>query len=103
MESAKIALDRAVKPFCAASGAVLNISKCKGVTLGAHPVIAGTDPSFGVSFVAADETLRHLGVPLTKGDTRAAGAAAWQKVVTAVAARVRHWRSVPLTILFFLG
>jgi hypothetical protein len=49
-------------------------------------------------FVDAGATLRHLGVLLTKGDARAAGAAAWQKLVAAVAARVRHWRGVPLTV-----
>ena len=96
--AAKIAIDRAVRPFCRASGAVLNLLKCKGVTLGAHPAITGTDPGTGIPFVDAGATLRHLGVLLTKGDARAAGAAAWQGLVAAVAARVRHWRGVPLTI-----
>ena len=98
VESAKIAIDRAVTPFCAASGAVLSVSKSKGVTLGAHRDITGVDQGTGVTFVGAEESLRHLGVMLTKGDAATANQAAWQKLVAAVAARVRHWRTVPLSL-----
>ena len=98
VESAKTAIDRAVRPFCAASGAVLSVSKCKGVTLGAHRAITGVDPGTGVTFIDAATSLRHLGVLLTKGDAGAANQAAWQKLVAAVAARVRHWRTVPLSL-----
>jgi hypothetical protein len=50
----------------------------------------------------AGATLRHFGVLLTKGDMCAANAAAWHKLVAAVAARVRHWCGVPLTVFFFV-
>ena len=98
VESAKVAIDRAVTPFCAASGAVLSVTKSKGVTLGAHRAITGVEPGTGATFVGAEESLRHLGVLLTKGDAAAANQAAWQKLVAAVAARVRHWRTVPLSL-----
>jgi hypothetical protein len=99
VESARNAIERAVQPFCAASGSVLNINKCKGVTLGAHPPLIGHHQTTGTTFIDATTTLPHLGVLLTKGDARTATDEAWQKVVNAVRVRVSHWRSVPLTIL----
>jgi hypothetical protein len=99
VESARIAIEQAVQPFCAASGSILNINKCKGVTLGAHPPLVGHHQATGITFIDSTTTLRHLGVLLTKGDARAAADEAWQKVVNAVRIRVSHWRSVPLTIL----
>jgi hypothetical protein len=87
------------EPFCAASGSVLNINKCKGVTLGAQPPLIGHHLATGITFIDATTMLRHLGVLLTKGDARTAADEAWQKVVNAVRIRVSHWRSVPLTIL----
>jgi hypothetical protein len=78
---------------------VLNINKCKGVTLGAHPPLIGHHQATGITFIDATTTLRHLGVLLTKGDARTAADEAWKKVVNAVRVRVSHWRSVPLTIL----
>jgi hypothetical protein len=95
---AETAIARAVQPFCKASGAVLNLHKSKGVVLGAHPDITGVHPTTGITFINASETVRHLGVLLTKGDKKAAAAASWQKLITRVAMRVRHWRTIHLTL-----
>jgi hypothetical protein len=99
VEGAKKALDLAVLPFCEASGSKLSISKSEGLTLGSHPPLEGHDPVTGVKFVGPRDTVKHLGVLLTKGCRAAAATAMWQKRVSSVAARVQHWRSVDLTLL----
>lgn len=57
----------AVTLYCRASNARVSPSKCKGVTLGAHPQLVGDHAATGVAFVPIDgpDPPRHLGVPLT--------------------------------------
>ena len=64
--SVRTLLQRAVEPFCAASGAKLQRSKSKGMTLGAHPPLVGQHAETGVVFVDTRVTpIRHLGVLLS--------------------------------------
>ena len=99
VEGAQTALDRAVQPFCRASGSQLNISKSEGLTLGTHPPLEGVHAATGVKFVGPGGFVQHLGVLLTKGSRDAAAAKLWQKRVGCVAAHVRHWSTVDLTLL----
>jgi hypothetical protein len=99
IDDARTALAEAVDPFCSASGAGLNLGKSEGFTLGAHPPIVGAHAPTGITFRGAAETIRHLGVLLTKGSRAAAAATMWQKCVSSVAARVRHWSAFDLTLL----
>jgi len=45
-------LAEAVHPFCQASGAVVNLGKCWGMSLGDHPPLVGMHPDTGICFVA---------------------------------------------------
>ncbi|KAF8060289.1 transposon TX1 protein [Scenedesmus sp. PABB004] len=74
VESAKRLLDGAVAPFCLASGAQLNLAKCKGMLLGNHPALqlqpdgSGqlVECSTGVCFPDTEQApIRHLGVLLS--------------------------------------
>ena len=47
----QVLLQRAVAPYCAASAAKLNISKSKGMVLGAHQALVGPEAATGVAFV----------------------------------------------------
>lgn len=98
VEDAQVVIDEAVAPFCGASGARLNRDKAEGLTLGAHPALAGAHAPTGATFRSASETVKHLGVLLTKGDREAAAAKLWQKCISTVAARVRHWGALDLTL-----
>lgn len=99
VDGAAAALAEAVRPFCAATGSALNVGKCEGLTLGAHPPLEGTHPGTGVTFRGPRETVRHLGVLLTTGDRAAVAREMWQRRVDAVAARARHWSGVDLSLL----
>jgi hypothetical protein len=96
-DGAARALDLAVDPFCAASGSKLNRAKSKAITLGSHPPLVGPHPLSGVEFLPPGEPFRHLGILLTTGDRGAAAADMWAQRLTAVAARLQHWRGVGLT------
>ena len=98
IEDAQTALAEAVEPYCRAAGAGLNLGKSEGLTLGAHAPIVGAHAPTGITFRSAAETIRHLGVMLTKGSRAAAAAQMWQKCVGSVAARVRHWSAIDLTL-----
>jgi hypothetical protein len=67
-----VALAEAVRPFCSAMGSALNIAKCEGLTLGAHPPLEGIHAGTGISFRGAADAIRHLGILLTKGNRDAA-------------------------------
>ena len=97
-QGAAVALDRAVSPFCAASASSLNLSKCRTLVLGSHPPVAGTHTAAGVEVLQPGAIVRHLGILLTAGSRAAAAAEMWQARVSAVAARVAHWREVELTL-----
>ena len=108
---AAVLLREAVMPFCAASGARLNVGKCQGIALGSHPPIAGVDPATGVTFVdSAQRPVRHLGVPLTTapaGAGRACHVALQRRAaeelfvrrLAAVTHSVRQWARYDLTRL----
>ena len=89
----------AVRPFCAAAGSALNVGKCEGLTLGAHPPLEGIHAGTGISFRGAADAIRHLGILLTKGNRDAAAREMWQRRVDAVAARARHWSGIDLSLL----
>ena len=97
--SAKVAIGRAITPFCQASGSELNLSKSVGLQLGARAPLRGLEPTTGITFIAPTDTVKHLGILLTAGDRTAAAAQSWQRLVVAVAARVRHWSARDLTLL----
>jgi hypothetical protein len=46
---------------------VLNVGKCEGLTLGPHPPLEGLHAGTGVTFRGPADTIRHVGVLLTKG------------------------------------
>lgn len=63
----------AVQLFCQASNARENASKGKGMVLGTHPLVVGTNAATGAKFPApGDGPPRHLGIPLTLDPTEAA-------------------------------
>ena len=63
----------AVQLFCRASNAKENASKGKGLTMGTHPPVVGTNAATGAKFPSpGDEPPRHLGIPLTTNMTTAA-------------------------------
>jgi hypothetical protein len=94
--SAKVAIGRAITPFCQASGSEL--SKSVGLQLGARAPLRGPEPTTGITFIAPTDTVKHLGILLTAGERTAAAAQSWQRLVVAVAARVRHWSARDLTL-----
>jgi len=98
-DDAVVALAEAVRLFCGATGSALNLLKCEGLSLGAHPPLEGVHTGTGIAFRGPADTIRHLGVLLTKGDRRAAARAMWQSRIDAVAARARHWSAIDLTML----
>ena len=74
--------NRAVTPFCDASGARINVSKTKGITFGeGASAVAFTDAATGIQFVSATSTVRHLGIEI--GADTAATAAARDKQLNA--------------------
>ena len=97
-DGAAAALRLAVTPFCNASASSLNLTKCKTLLLGSHPPVAGTHTAAGVEVLQPGAAVRHLGILLTAGSRAAAAADMWQARVSAVAARVQHWREVELTL-----
>lgn len=96
----RVLLRSAVEPFCAASGAKLNNSKCQGMTLGSHPQLVGADADTGVRFVdTTAQPIRHLGVPLS---TRGAAAFADQlftQRLSSITYKARTWSKHKLTLL----
>jgi Reverse transcriptase (RNA-dependent DNA polymerase) len=99
VEDAGTMLEEAVQPFCAASGAELNLPKSWGLTLGAHPLLVGPHAGTGVPFVAPGQSVRHLGVPLVVGDAGAAVAAVFAGKLQAMRFRILRWSKFKLTYL----
>ena len=93
-------LQQAVEPFCAASGAKLNTSKCQGMVLGAHQRLVGQDAESGVVFVATDITpIRHLGVLLSVRGAAAFAEQLYQQRLSSITYRARMWSRCNLTLL----
>lgn len=97
VEDARVMLEEAVQPFCAASGAEVSLPKSWGLTLGAHPVLVGPHDGTGVPFVAPGQPVRHLGVPLVVGDASEAVRAVFAKKLQSMRYRVRRWGRFKLT------
>ena len=89
-----VLFNRAVTPFCEASGARINISKTRGITFGdgASPA-AFIDPDTNIQYVSATTTIRHLGIEI--GANTAATAAARDKQLHAklgiIGSRIATW------------
>lgn len=62
----------AVDTYCVASNAQLNRTKSKGVTMGSHTPVLGTDPITGITFAPADDPPKLLGLAFTTDLTVAA-------------------------------
>jgi hypothetical protein len=88
---AQVLIQQAVQPYCAASGAQVNLPKSWGHALGSHEQLQGPHEGTGVPFVAAGEVVRHLGVPLVKGDAQPAVERAFQGKLQAARAKVLRW------------
>ena len=88
---AQVLIQQAVQPYCAASGAQVNLPKSWGMTLGSHEQLQGPHEGTGVPFVAAGEAVRHLGVPLVKGDAQPAVERVFQGKLQAARAKVLRW------------
>jgi hypothetical protein len=86
-----VLIQQAVQPFCAASGAQINLPKSWGMTLGSHEQLQGPHEGTGVPFVAAGEAVGHLGVPLVKGDAQPAVERVFQGKLQAACAKVLRW------------
>lgn len=99
VSGAQVLLEQAVRPFCKASGAALNIAKSWGLTLGSHPPIVGTHAATGIPFQSSLDHIRHLGIPLTTGDKEAAASALYGKKLKSVCARIRHWARHRLSLV----
>src|SRR5512147_1431583 len=98
--SVRTLLQRAVRPFCAASGAKLNPGKSKGMTLGTHPRLVGEDAATGVVFVDTSvEPVRHLGVLLSVSGATAFAEQLYQQRLGSITYRARQWSKHDLTLL----
>ena len=95
-----VLLQRAVVPFCGASAAKLNPTKCKGMVLGAHPPLVGRDPATGVVFVdTSTDPIRHLGVLLSARGATAFAEQLFEQRLHSIGYRARQWAKHDLTLL----
>ena len=92
------ALQLAVRPFCAASAAKLNVDKGVGRVLGSHAPVVGVHAASGIPFAAAGDTVRHLGV-LLGSEAAQATSALFAKRVAALKAAIIRWQALPLTFV----
>ncbi|KAF8072703.1 Transposon TX1 [Scenedesmus sp. PABB004] len=106
VESAKRLLDGAVAPFCLASGAQLNLAKCKGMLLGDHPALqlqpdgSGqlVECSTGVCFPDTEQApIRHLGVLLSATGVGRHAAQLYRERLRTITCRIAHWSRYALT------
>jgi hypothetical protein len=93
-------LRRAVNPYCAASGAKLNPSKCQAMVLGTHPPLVGADAETGVVFVDTAVTpIRHLGVLLSVSGGTAFAERLFEQRLASITHRARLWSRYDLSLL----
>jgi hypothetical protein len=93
-------LHRAVNPYCAASGAKLNPSKCQAMVLGTHPPLVGADAETGVVFVDTAVTpIRHLGVLLSVSGGTAFAERLFEQRLASITHRARLWSRYDLSLL----
>ena len=99
-DSVRALLRLAVQPFCAASGAKLNLGKCQGMTLGTHPAMVGPDQQSGVTFVdTSTDPIRHLGVLLSIKGGAAFADQLYEQRLSSITFRVKQWSKHDLTLI----
>ena len=95
---AQIILDTSVDLHCAATGSKLQRGKSQGLGLGSFSHLAGPDAATGVTFAEQGESVKHLGIPLTK-DPAAAATALYTAIVQKVELRIARWSGFRLSML----
>ena len=99
VDAAAQVVSLALEPYEQASGAKLNVGKSWGLTLGSHPPLVGHHAATGITFKGPLEAVRHLGIPLTSGNSATAISALYGRKLRAVCARIRHWSRFKLSKL----
>ena len=93
-----VLIQRAVDPFCAASGAKLSVGKCQGMEVGVRQPFVGVDPGTGIPFPdTAQHPIRHLGILLSATGTEPHAAALYTQRLQTISWRVREWARQDLT------
>ena len=92
-------VQQAVRPFCAASAAILSPSKCEGITLGSHAVFVGVDDVTGIPFPdTSQQPIRHLGLLLSREGAMPHAQQLYSQRLRSVTWRVRQWAQHDLTL-----
>ncbi|BDA51426.1 probable LINE-1 retrotransposable element ORF2 protein [Coccomyxa sp. Obi] len=95
---AQVILDTTVDLHCAATGSKLQRSKSQGLGLGCFSHLEGPDAATGVTFVAQDASVKHLGVPLSR-QPEAAATALYSVILRKVEIRIARWSGFSLSLL----
>ncbi|BDA46021.1 probable LINE-1 retrotransposable element ORF2 protein [Coccomyxa sp. Obi] len=95
---AQVILDTTVDLHCAATGSKLQRSKSQGLGLGSFSHLEGPDAATGVTFVAQDASVMHLGVPLSR-QPEAAATALYSAILRKVEIRIARWSGFRLSLL----
>jgi hypothetical protein len=99
-QGVSVLIRQAVQPFCAASGAKLNVSKCQCLEVGIQQPFVGVDPDTGILFPdTAQQPIRHLGIVLSAAGTEQHAAALFTQRLQTITWRVRQWARQDLTYL----
>ena len=87
-----------VNTFCAASGAVINISKTTAMDLTPLDPFSGAHQPTGITFVEPAHPIKHLGIHLTaNGDLNARQT--YEAILATIQARINRWSARSLTLL----
>jgi hypothetical protein len=99
-QGAGVLFEKAVKPFCLASGAKVNPAKCQGLEVGVQQPFVGVDPVTSIPFPdTALSPIRHLGIPLSAQGSQPHAAALYTQRLQTITWRVRQWAQQDLTYL----
>jgi hypothetical protein len=95
-----VLVQRAVQPFCAASGAKMNVSKCQGMEVGVQQPFVGVDPGTSIPFPdTSQQPIRHLGILLSAAGAEPHAATLFTQRLQTITWRVRQWARQNLTYL----
>jgi exonuclease III len=95
-----VLFEKAVRPFCAASGAKVNTAKCQGMEVGVQQPFVGVDTATTIPFPdTAQNPIRHLGIPMSAQGAQPHAAALYTQRLQTVTWRVRQWARQDLTYL----
>ena len=98
-QDVQVLVQQAVRPFCAASGALLSPNKCEGLTLGSHPLFVGVDEVTGIPFPdTVQQPIRHLGLLLSRGGAMPFAEQLFTQRSASITWRVRQWAQHDLTL-----